>query len=186
MFRRSRKPEPAKSSEPFTYIHRDTKVTGDLEASGRVRVHGHIQGNVTVRGILEVAEAGVIEGDMVRATEVRIIGRVESNVQASGKIEIWKDGQLIGDVRAAALDIEEGATFTGRSEMNPGDQAVTPTLGRVIAGRPAAVEGAGVEVDRVDEGGVENAEIDEGGIEGLPAAETPAALEREKPSESVP
>lgn len=114
-----KKPQPKKSgaSEPFTYIHQDTTLVGDLEARGRVRVHGTVRGNVTVAGVLEVAEAGLIEGDQVRADEVKIIGRVHANVDAKGKIEIWRKGSLVGDVRAAALDIEEGASFTGRSEM---------------------------------------------------------------------
>lgn len=117
------KPE-AKRSEPFTYIHRGTRIQGDLVAEGRIRVHGEIHGNVKVSGVLEVAEAGLVEGDLVEADDVKILGRVHANVAARGKIEIWKDGELIGDVRAAALDIEEGAAFTGRSEMaGPGPQA---------------------------------------------------------------
>lgn len=117
MFRRT----PQKRSganEPFTYIHQDTTITGDLVASGRVRVHGTVRGNVTVDGVLEIAEAGVIEGEQVRADEVKIIGRVHANVEAKGKIEIWRKGRLVGDVRASALDIEEGASFSGRSLMS--------------------------------------------------------------------
>ncbi|HEX7021382.1 MAG TPA: polymer-forming cytoskeletal protein, partial [Trueperaceae bacterium] len=44
---------------------------------------------------------------------------IKANVDVKGKIEIWKEGRLEGDVRACALDIEEGATFLGRSEMSP-------------------------------------------------------------------
>lgn len=118
MIRRKQGTNQAKASEPFTYVHRGTTIRGDLEASGRVRVHGTILGNVRVSGVLEVAESGVIEGQLIEASEVKIIGRVQANVHARGKIEIWKDGRLEGDVRAKALDIEEGASFTGRSEMN--------------------------------------------------------------------
>ncbi|MEJ2290730.1 MAG: polymer-forming cytoskeletal protein [Deinococcales bacterium] len=120
---KKQKPQETTASEPFTYIHRGTKLVGDLEASGRVRVHGTVQGNVRVTGILEVAEAGIIEGDRVEADEVKILGKVRANVDAKGKIEIWKDGLLEGDVRASALDIEEGASFTGRSEMTAGGRA---------------------------------------------------------------
>lgn len=127
MLGRSKKRSQEKAaSEPFTYIHRGTKLVGDLEAQGRVRVHGTVQGNVHISGVLEVAEAGVIEGEHVEADEVKILGRVRANVNARGKIEIWKDGQLEGDVRAAALDIEEGATFTGRSEMVPSKKGRLP------------------------------------------------------------
>lgn len=128
------------ASEPFTYIHRGTKLVGDLEANGRVRVHGTVQGNVRVSGVLEVAEAGVIEGDRVEADEVKILGKVRANVDAKGKIEIWKDGLLEGDVRAAALDIEEGASFTGRSEMTAGRRAAPRLPESASPARPAALD----------------------------------------------
>jgi cytoskeletal protein CcmA (bactofilin family) len=105
--------------EPFTYIHEGTTVHGDLEAAGRVRIHGTVLGNVIVAGVLEVAAEGTIRGERVEADQVRILGAVEAMVSAAGKVEIWRGGQLTGDVRAASLDIEEGASFTGRSEMRP-------------------------------------------------------------------
>ncbi len=108
--------EPPKR-EPFTYVHRGTVIVGELRAEGRVRVHGTVRGVVNVRGVLEVAESGLVEGSLVEAEEVKVLGRVVADVRAAGKVEIWKGGHLVGDVRARALDIEEGAYFTGRSEM---------------------------------------------------------------------
>ncbi len=110
--------------EPFTYIQRGTIITGQLEARGRVRVHGVVRGDVKVDGALEVAESGVVEGASVEADDVKIIGRVVvERLRAKGKVEIWNGGELIGDVKAASLDIEEGARFTGRSEMaGPGSR----------------------------------------------------------------
>lgn len=140
MLRRSKKTETSsgRTSEPFTYIHKGTIISGDLKASGRVRVHGTINGNVDVDGVLEIADAGVIEGDTIRADEVKIIGRVKANIESKGKIEIWKNGQLEGDVRASALDIEEGASFTGRSEMRPTNNVVaTLTDTRVASSAPS-------------------------------------------------
>lgn len=115
----SRKGKGRRGNEPFTYIHEGTVLRGDLEASGRVRVHGTVHGNVTVEGVLEVAAEGSIKGERVEAEQVRILGTVEALVAATGKVEIWRGGSLDGDVRAASLDIEEGASFTGRSEMRP-------------------------------------------------------------------
>ncbi len=115
---RSTAEEASDRAEPFTYVQRGTTIVGELEATGRVRVHGVVKGNVRVDGPLEVAEAGVVEGASVEAAEVKIIGRmIVERLVVSGKVEIWRGGELIGDVRAAALDIEEGALFTGRSEM---------------------------------------------------------------------
>jgi len=139
MLKRSRKaePEPARR-EPFTYVHRSTTIVGELHADGRVRIHGTVRGNIKVRGVLEIAESGVVEGELIEADEVKILGKVKASISASGKVELWKDGRLIGNVRAAALDIEEGAFFTGHSEMLAEDGSVmTPTLpGHVLPGRP--------------------------------------------------
>jgi cytoskeletal protein CcmA (bactofilin family) len=124
MFKQGNKNVPKDvKPEPFTYIHQDTLIEGNLNAKGRVRIYGVVKGNVTVEGVLEVAEFGVIEGDLIKAHELRVLGRVKANVESNGKIEIWQKGELIGDVRATALDIEEGATFIGRSEMRPGNPA---------------------------------------------------------------
>ncbi len=120
--RRNAEPEPTPALEPFTYIHRDTVLTGEVSAKGRVRVHGTVHGNLRIDGVLEVAESGVVEADMLTANEVKIIGKVKAGqLVVSGKVEIWKGGELVGDVRAAALDIEDGARFTGRSEMTADD-----------------------------------------------------------------
>jgi cytoskeletal protein CcmA (bactofilin family) len=123
-------------AEPFTYIHSGTRIVGDITVQGRMRVDGMIRGNVEVDGLLEVAEAGSIEGERVVAHEIKILGRVLADVTAGAKIEIWHSGRLEGNVRAAALDIEEGAVFIGRSEMNAERLAHRALTAEVIDVRP--------------------------------------------------
>jgi cytoskeletal protein CcmA (bactofilin family) len=112
------------AAEPFTYINQGTEIHGNIVAKGRVRIHGILRGNVTVEGVLEVAEDGLVEGEKIVADEVKIIGHVKANVEAKVKVEIWQKGILEGDVRANALDIEEGATFIGRSDMRSPSQVL--------------------------------------------------------------
>lgn len=137
MFRRDdkTKTEPVRK-EPFTYIHRGTTLLGQLVAEGRVRVHGEVKGNVKVNGVLEVSQAGTVEGQLIEADEVKILGRVRANVVAGGKVEIWSGGELIGNVRAASLDIEEGAFFTGTSEMVSSDGTPRVALSSEPLGEP--------------------------------------------------
>ena len=127
-------------------------VRGDLEAAGRVRVHGTILGNVKAEGVLEVAAEGSIRGERVEAEHVRILGSVEALVAASGKVEIWRGGSLDGDVRAASLDIEEGASFTGRSEMRPaGAPPALPKGSDAENGAATTPEAAADQVEGEDE-----------------------------------
>lgn len=142
-------------TEPFTYIQRGTTIVGKLEASGRVRVHGVVRGDVRVDGALEVAEAGLVQGTSIEADEVKIIGRVVvDKLVARGKVEIWDGGELIGDVQAASLDIEEGARFTGRSDMTGGasqdlDSAADTLLDPAEVGRAEVEEPVGTSAEKV-------------------------------------
>lgn len=123
----------ADPAAPFTYIQTGTTIAGRLEARGRVRVHGLVRGDIDVDGVLEVAESGRVEGHSIKADEVKIIGSVVvERLVARGKVEIWSGGELVGDVTAASLDIEEGARFTGRSQMADAEALPAPER------RPAA------------------------------------------------
>ncbi len=102
----------------YTYLEKGTTITGDISSSGALRCDGHVKGNVSVKGNLEISVGASIEGETIECEHLILHGIVQSNVVTKGKITITKTGKLIGDVRASALDIESGATFSGRSEMN--------------------------------------------------------------------
>jgi cytoskeletal protein CcmA (bactofilin family) len=125
------------TGERFTYVHEGTTLRGALEAAGRVRIHGTVLGDVRVEGVLEVAPGGVIEGQHVEALEVRVLGTVRASVTAVTRVEIWNGGVLEGDVATAVLDIEEGATFVGRSSM-PSSRSVAALTDGAAAAVPAA------------------------------------------------
>ena len=143
-------PATAAERERFTYLQHGTVVTGALQASGRVRVHGTIHGDVEVDGLLEVAPDGVIEGASLKAGSLVVLGRVRASVEVLGKVEVWKDGHLEGDVQAGTLDIEEGATFVGRSAM-PGREG-PPQLAAVNGAEPPAGAADGSETAELEQG----------------------------------
>lgn len=101
----------------YTYIHYGTVVVGNLRVKGKLRVHGTIQGSLEVEDVLEIAESGIVEGESIRAKSVIILGQVRASIEAEERVELWQQGSLEGSVRAKVLDIEEGARFTGSSDM---------------------------------------------------------------------
>jgi cytoskeletal protein CcmA (bactofilin family) len=145
------------NDEPFTYLHAGTVVRGALEASGRVRVHGSVLGDVRVDGVLEVAEGGVIEGSLVEAEEVRVLGSILADVTARTRMEIWKDGRVEGDIQATVLDIEEGATFIGRSLMGAATRPGLPASdeGGAESARPGDADEVAPEGFGADDGAAE-------------------------------
>jgi cytoskeletal protein CcmA (bactofilin family) len=102
----------------YTYLEAGTTIKGDLESKGHVRCDGKLEGNIKTQGNLEVSSGASISGEHLEVDNLVLHGEVRGNVTAKGKITITKTGRLIGDVKAAALDIETGAVFSGRSEMN--------------------------------------------------------------------
>ena len=114
-----------------------------------------VRGDVRVDGALEVAEAGLVQGTSIEADEVKIIGRVVvDKLVARGKVVIWDGGELIGDVQAASLDIEEGARFTGRSDMTGGasqdlDSVADTLLDPAEVGRAEVEEPVGTSAEKV-------------------------------------
>jgi cytoskeletal protein CcmA (bactofilin family) len=106
------------SGANYTYLEAGTSIRGDLESKGHVRLDGKLEGNVRAQGNLEVSQGASIAGDVLEVANLILHGEVRANVTAKGKITITKTGRLFGDVKASALDIEAGAVFSGRSEMN--------------------------------------------------------------------
>jgi cytoskeletal protein CcmA (bactofilin family) len=160
MFRR-RSPRPdtqadeEQAPERFTYVHVGTTVRGALEATGRVRIDGRVLGTVHVDGTLEIAEGGLVEGVSVDASEVRVLGTVRAAVRATEKVEIWRGGTIEGDVTTPALDVEEGGTLHGRTDMlvaphvlalGPATADIERDAPALAAGGSSAAAGAGAVV----------------------------------------
>jgi cytoskeletal protein CcmA (bactofilin family) len=121
----------------YTYIEKGTTIKGDLSSSGAMRCDGSVLGNVMIKGNLELSAGANIEGESIECDNLILHGSVKANVIAKGKITITKSGKLFGDVKATALDIESGAVFSGRSEMNAQSSAV-PEKSPEKIGRGAA------------------------------------------------
>ena len=112
---------PGRRTKPYTYLHGDAVIDGDMSVEGRVRIDGILRGSLRAGGVVEVAPGGRIERGPVHAADVRVAGTVVADVHASGRVEIWAGGVIDGDVHAASLDVERGARFRGRSVMR-GDE----------------------------------------------------------------
>jgi cytoskeletal protein CcmA (bactofilin family) len=126
--RNDNKANNAAQAGGYTFLEKGTVVNGELTASGHVRLDGQIHGNVTVRGNLEVSAGASLEGERLEVENLVLHGSIKANVTAKGKITISKTGRLVGDVKAISLDIEAGAMFSGRSEMNAANPSVPQIL----------------------------------------------------------
>lgn len=111
----AREDQAESQNSAMTFISKGSEITGDIRASGNLRVDGVIRGNVLVEGDLEVSAGGVIEGKDVSARNIVIHGLVKATITAGEQLRIHAQGEVQGDVTAQSLDIEAGARFIGYS-----------------------------------------------------------------------
>ncbi len=120
--------EEANKGKVETIMGNGTKIIGDLETKGSVRVEGEITGKIKAKGDVFVGKAGNIQTE-IEARKVVIAGKVEANIVAHKKLEILETGILKGDIKTDKLIIKEGATFIGNSKLlNKNNQTLKPEL----------------------------------------------------------
>ena len=111
------------------------RVRGRIQGDGDLLVEGHVEGNVTLRGDLTIAEGGTVASETVTAHAVLVAGTLEGNVTASGPVRFASGARVRGDVQGSAVAIDDGAHFSGRLEC---EFELPPELGGASQGEARA------------------------------------------------
>ena len=108
------------------FLSQDVEIKGTLTFGDELVSHGKIEGEVQSAGHLTIGKTGSVQGD-IKAGRVAVHGVVNGNISVQERCELRGDAQLIGDLASPSLVIEEGATFIGRSNVQPkgGSAALT-------------------------------------------------------------
>ncbi|MDI1309048.1 MAG: polymer-forming cytoskeletal protein [Methylotenera sp.] len=100
-----------------TLIGADTRIEGDINFSGGLRVDGVIRGKVNEPiaspSTLILSEHGSIEG-AVSASKIIINGKVTGPVRAAQFIELQAKAHITGDVYYKSLEMHTGAVIEGK------------------------------------------------------------------------
>ena len=99
-----------------TRIGSAINITGKIEGEGNIVVEGRVQGNISIKGDLQIDPDGQVKSE-VSARNIYIMGILVGDAVASEKIELAPGGRMIGDVRAPRVLINEGAAFRGHVDM---------------------------------------------------------------------
>jgi cytoskeletal protein CcmA (bactofilin family) len=100
-----------------TLIGIETRIEGDLNFTGGLRVDGSIRGNVTEQNgtpsTLILSENGRIEGS-VTAAKIVLNGKVVGAVKSSHFIELQTKARITGDLYYKSLEMHTGAVIEGK------------------------------------------------------------------------
>lgn len=89
---------------------------GEVEADGSVHVFGRVEGTLTAKEDIWVAEGADVEATLT-ARRVIVAGRVSGHVKANSRFEALPQGVIEADVTAPSFVVHEGATINGKLSM---------------------------------------------------------------------
>jgi cytoskeletal protein CcmA (bactofilin family) len=102
--------------ELTSVISHTTTWSGNLDSTGSLHVHGRVEGSLTARDSIFVAEEADVDA-VIRAASVTIAGNVRGTIHCSSRFELLPRGRVSGDVHAPTVIIHHGAVISGEIAM---------------------------------------------------------------------
>jgi cytoskeletal protein CcmA (bactofilin family) len=102
--------------QEINILNAGTRIQGDLNSEGDLRVDGAVQGNIVVKTKLVLGQSSSVKGNII-AQNCDISGIVNGNIKVSELLVIKASAQINGDISCSKLIIESGAAFNGNSAM---------------------------------------------------------------------
>ncbi len=103
----------------FNKIVAGTKIHGEVETQGDIRVDGTIVGTLNIRGKLVLGPTGIIEGE-VKCKNAEVMGSMNVEIKVEELLSLKSTAKVKGDVITNKISIEPGAQLTGTINMeNP-------------------------------------------------------------------
>src|SRR5687767_11003683 len=127
-------PIPAIDMQTSVIAH-STAWSGDLESSGSLHIHGRVEGSLTAKESVFIAEEADVNA-VIRAAIVTVAGNVRGSVHCAERFEILPRGKVAGDIHAPAIAIHDGAIVAGEISMTPlnDTKASVPPAARLARG----------------------------------------------------
>lgn len=94
-----------------------TRIEGNVQFTGGLRVDGEIVGNVSVEkgqaGTLVLSEKARIEGE-VAVSHLIVNGTIVGPVRVSDSLELQSSARVTGEVAYSVIEMQHGAVVEGR------------------------------------------------------------------------
>lgn len=122
-------PPPFQSApldDQTSVVAHDTLWNGDLQSNGTVHVHGRVEGSLTAKHDVFVADEAEVSAN-ISADNVSVAGLVRGTVRCANRFEVLPQGRVGGDVFAPILVVHEGATINGQFKMT-GTESIGPAV----------------------------------------------------------
>jgi len=103
-----------------------TKIVGNIETNGDIRIDGNIEGNIISKGKVVIGNNGVVKGEIV-CSNAEVSGSVNGKMNVSELLSLKVTSKVNGDIKSGKLSIEPGALFSVTCSM--GHNSLSHTQG---------------------------------------------------------
>ena len=93
-----------------------TKIVGNIETNGDIRIDGNIEGNINSKGKVVIGNNGFVKGEVI-CSNAEISGTVHGKMAITELLSLKASSKVNGDIKSGKLSIEPGALFTGTCAM---------------------------------------------------------------------
>ena len=115
-----------------------SKVLGNLEGNGNIRVAGHFVGNIQEaegsQSTLVIDKEGVLTGDL-HYSNLIVAGTIEGSITVDEQMVVYPSAMILGNIRYKSIDIHPDARVNGILSCVALD-VVKPNKSEVISFEP--------------------------------------------------
>lgn len=102
----------ASGGNALSIIAAGTRIDGDIETDGVIRIEGRVEGSIRAARQVLVGRQGSVQGD-ITTREAVIGGRVEGSINAADRLEVQSTSVITGDISTRAIAVVEGGKIDG-------------------------------------------------------------------------
>lgn len=107
-------------------IAQDTKMEGNIESNGDIRIDGILEGDLDCKGRVVVGPDSKINGT-IRCTSAEIMGIVTGEIFVKDLLSLRGSASITGNLTMGKLSVEPGALFFGHCKMTNDEKYVGPS-----------------------------------------------------------
>jgi cytoskeletal protein CcmA (bactofilin family) len=104
-------------------IAQDTKIKGNIESNGDIRIDGILEGDLDCKGRVVVGPESRVTGT-IRCSNAEIMGFVKGEIVVKELLSLKASATITGNLTMGKLSVEPGARFVGHCKMLNDDNVV--------------------------------------------------------------
>jgi cytoskeletal protein CcmA (bactofilin family) len=108
--------KPVTEVKALNTFAQDTRIKGNIESNGDIRIDGQLEGTLDCKGRVVVGPEAKIKGS-IHCNNAEIFGNIEGDIVAVDMLSLKSSAIISGNLIMGKFSVEPGARFNGHCKM---------------------------------------------------------------------